>query len=286
MRLEPIDTRIPLPPPEELPHPERGAFGRVLCGIDASRSSVEAARQAAVLAGPDGSLELVSVATVRGTGLGRQSALSPQRALDALRRTAKMAREIGPTVSTRLFGESDPVEVLRSAGEKHDLTVVASHGGSRAAGIVLGRTASALIHAPRFPVLLVRRPPGGPDFPASIVTASDARPDSERALELTARIARVYGSRVTLVVALWDLGSRDPTAAVEATRQRLVDAGVEPTTHAPAMDPHAAILDAARTANASLVVLGSHRLTGLRALGSVSETVAHELPCSVLVAPG
>jgi nucleotide-binding universal stress UspA family protein len=34
----------------------------------------------------------------------------------------------------------------------------------------------------------------------------------------------------------------------------------------------------------TLVAVGSRGLTGVRALGSVSERVAHQAPCSVLVA--
>jgi nucleotide-binding universal stress UspA family protein len=46
---------------------------------------------------------------------------------------------------------------------------------------------------------------------------------------------------------------------------------------------HHAITDAARDLNAALVITGSRGLTGLAALRSVSERVAHAAPCSVLV---
>jgi nucleotide-binding universal stress UspA family protein len=45
----------------------------------------------------------------------------------------------------------------------------------------------------------------------------------------------------------------------------------------------AAICRAADEARASLVLLGSRGVGGARALGSVSERVAHEARCSVLV---
>jgi nucleotide-binding universal stress UspA family protein len=44
-----------------------------------------------------------------------------------------------------------------------------------------------------------------------------------------------------------------------------------------------AVADAARDFNAALVITGSRRLTGLPALRSVSERIAHDAPCSVLV---
>ena len=43
------------------------------------------------------------------------------------------------------------------------------------------------------------------------------------------------------------------------------------------------IVETAAREDASLVVIGSRRVGGVRALGSVSERVVHEAPCSVLV---
>jgi nucleotide-binding universal stress UspA family protein len=43
------------------------------------------------------------------------------------------------------------------------------------------------------------------------------------------------------------------------------------------------IVETAAREDASLVVIGSRRLEGVRALGSVSERVVHDAPCSVLV---
>ena len=47
---------------------------------------------------------------------------------------------------------------------------------------------------------------------------------------------------------------------------------------------HERILETAAAESVSLVAVGSRGLTGLRALGSVSERVAHRARCSVLVA--
>ena len=44
------------------------------------------------------------------------------------------------------------------------------------------------------------------------------------------------------------------------------------------------ILDAAASERVALVSVGSRGLSGARAMGSVSERVAHRAPCSVLVA--
>jgi nucleotide-binding universal stress UspA family protein len=44
------------------------------------------------------------------------------------------------------------------------------------------------------------------------------------------------------------------------------------------------LLEAAREAH--LLIVGNRGVTGLRALGSVSERVAHHAPCSLLVVRG
>jgi nucleotide-binding universal stress UspA family protein len=43
------------------------------------------------------------------------------------------------------------------------------------------------------------------------------------------------------------------------------------------------IVETAAREDASLIVIGSRNVGGVRALGSVSERVVHEAPCSVLV---
>jgi nucleotide-binding universal stress UspA family protein len=45
------------------------------------------------------------------------------------------------------------------------------------------------------------------------------------------------------------------------------------------------IIELARSEAFSLIVIGRRGLKGIRALGSVSERVAHRAPCSVLIVP-
>jgi len=45
------------------------------------------------------------------------------------------------------------------------------------------------------------------------------------------------------------------------------------------------IVSAATAGDASLVAMGSRRLEGLRAMGSVSRRVVHQARCSVLLVP-
>lgn len=277
-----IDTRFPYPPPEPLPHTSEGAFGSLLCGIDASRSCFEAARQAAILARPGATLDLVSVATTRGVGLNAQSALSPERAEEALRRAQELASVAQVDVSIDLVHEPEPTAVLLERAAGHELVVVGSHGSSRVEGILLGSTSSALVHEAEVPVLVARRPPGE-EIGGPVVVASDGSPDAARAIDLAAKIALAYGSAIHVVVAAWGIGDR-LESILEMACAPLVAAGLEPRTHTLVADPPVAIAQAARSVGAAVVLVGSRGLGGISALGSVSEVVAHEAPCSVLVA--
>ena len=60
--------------------------------------------------------------------------------------------------------------------------------------------------------------------------------------------------------------------------------GREPAVSEVSGEPHEEIARLAGELEAGLVVVGSRGLGGVKALGSVSERVAHLAPCSVLVA--
>lgn len=62
-----------------------------------------------------------------------------------------------------------------------------------------------------------------------------------------------------------------------------LDAAREPVPKVVQGSPHRRIVEVADETGASLVVMGSRGRTGLKALGSVSERVAHRAPCSVLI---
>src|ERR1700677_533466 len=85
--------------------------------------------------------------------------------------------------------------------------------------------------------------------------------------------ARSLGSDSVARSLLDDLGSR---AAV---------AGVQVDTHAIAGSPADAICQVAGDVNADLIVVGNKGMSGARRiLGSVPNSVAHQAPCSVLLA--
>jgi nucleotide-binding universal stress UspA family protein len=264
---------------QEIPPP----FGRIVCGIDGSRSSPVAVEQAIALSGPSTALVFVCVRETRGAGATRQATISTDRADRALEEAVKVAREAGVDAAAEILSGHDPRSVLLEEASRSDLLVVASHGGSRAGGIALGSTASAAVHRARVAVLVARRPPEGVLFPERILVATDGSPDAERALELTARIGHSVGASVHLLSV--DPAPHGDESRIAVTALDLTAAlGREPTVVRASGHADERILQAATSENVALVAVGSRGLGGVRALGSVSERVAHRAPCSVLVA--
>ena len=265
-------------------HPYRTAtFGRIVCGINGSRADAEAVRQAAVLSGSEGKLEIVCVIGTMGFGPTAQASIAPTRAETAMDHAELEVKELGVHPRTCIVQGSSPWRSLaRFAGEA-DLLVLGSRGGSRAGGIALGSVATEAVHRASLPILIAR--PGADTFPASILLASDGSPGSREAAELAIRIARVHRSSVTLLTAGdVDAGQRRELALQAAEIGQAT--GKEPLVVTSGESPRAAIVRHAETERPSLVVLGSSGKSGVRALGSVGEHIAHEVSSSVLVARG
>jgi nucleotide-binding universal stress UspA family protein len=247
-------------------------FPSIVCGVDGSRPSKEAAREAALLADPGAVLAYVAVSWETGVGATAQATLTHEHAREYLHAARDAARE----------HDDDPGRRLLAFSAQQDLLVVGIHTRSRAGGIMVGSVATAALHRARIPVLVARRPPEGVDFPGRIVVASDGTPLSDGAIELTARIAARHGSHVAII------GARDherPLRAglAEHATQILEATGSDPVILDAPGAPHHAVAAAARDFDASLVVTGSRGLSGLASLRSVSERIAHAAPCSVLV---
>ena len=104
-------------------------------------------------------------------------------------------------------------------------------------------------------------------------------------------LARLTGAEVHLVLAFDPYRDRiDPEERpATAHAQEFLDdvaASFDGTvrTHAVAGDPSDAILEVARDADADLIVVGNKGMQGKgRILGSVTNTVSHHAPCSVLI---
>lgn len=260
-------------------------FATILCAVDGSRGSAEAARQATVLARPGAALHFIAVTHVTGTGLVEMADLGEDRAEEALQQSVRLAAETGVVASAERKQGTPTHDILLAAADAHELLVLGSHGGSRAEGIMFGSTASQLAHRTVKPLLVARSARDGGDFPSRILVATDGSPGSWAATRAAARIAQVHGSAVGLVH-----GAR----GADHERRRTVGEQAEAIRDATAVEPVVtdsfgapadAIVEAARSHRASLLVIGHRGLHGVRALGSVSERVVHQAPCSVLVVP-
>jgi nucleotide-binding universal stress UspA family protein len=101
------------------------------------------------------------------------------------------------------------------------------------------------------------------------------------AARVAGEIGARYGSKVISLNVSDDPG-RGQVLADEAAAL-IEQAGATAAAEARQGSPHKGIEDFAASIEASLVVIGSRGITGVKALGSVSERVAHRSPCSVLV---
>jgi nucleotide-binding universal stress UspA family protein len=257
-------------------------FRSVVCGVDASRSGHEAIAQAIALSGPETALSFVCVRHDAGEGLVHESTISTERAERALREAVALARKAGVEATSELVAGDEASGPLLDRASQADELVVASHGGSRAAGILLDSTASVAVHRSTVPVLVARRPPGGADFPHAVLVATDGSAAAELAVGLASDIARRHRSRITLVtVDPGDLADRD--AVMARALEIVAKHGLVPEVCLEVGHPDERVLEAAQRDESSLIVIGSRGLTGVRALGSVSERVAHRAHCSVLV---
>ena len=255
-------------------------FPTVLCGVGRTRADADAARQAAPLAG-SGTLDLLCAWYAVGKGLSAQATITQEAAERALEKARVIAREACDDVHVRTVLAEHPVDVLLEEGAGHDLVVVGSHEHHRGGGIMTGSVATNLAHRLTVPLLVAR--PADAGFPGTIVVASDGSGSAHTAVRMAARVASAHGCPLRLVhVDVHDDAHLRRGLAFDSA-ELFEQFGFEPVVINERGDPAEAIARAAADADASLVVVGSRGLTGVRALGSVSERVVHSAPCSVLV---
>ena len=239
-------------------------FERILCVTDLSAGGAEAVRQAAVLAGPGRSIDLVSVAPRRAPGMPRPQA----EQIEALVAATGMAvkRAVGSTVHI-VEATDEPAGVLESCAD-HDLVVMAAGDAGLA---VLRRAPGSL--------LLTRRPPEGSPFAESILVAVDGSAEAHAASRLAAELAVRRDAIVTLVA----------TPEHDASHQHALQRDIRTVeritgTRPLVLDEHRSavrsIVAAAGAVQASMIVMGRRPGTPTH---SVSAEVATAAPCSVLV---
>lgn len=248
-------------------------FARIVVGVDGTDWGFEALRQALALAPADSRVEAV---TALHTGPAARTGFEAAHWVDMLSEEAKEAQDLAATILDDRAGSSarivrgTPLHVLRHARDEADATLLAlgARHSSRFLGVMLGDTASELLHDGSCSVLLARPQLEGAWQPRRIVVGLDGSAPALAALATADELASRVGATVEVVCAKSG-GSR-----VEGAWTDRVDSW-------DAAQPVAALVG--RSRGADLVVVGSRGLHGLRALGSVSERVAHRADCSVLV---
>lgn len=250
------------------------SFDRIIAGVDDSDLGFEALRQALAVRAPGAAVHAVTVA---------EDYLAAQTGFDATRVAAELADEAERThqrVQELIVGEPGVVASVTRGNaaaallaacqrEQASLLAVGARHHSRAAGNLLGATSTTVLHDAPCPVLLARPGSGTPWQPRRIVVGVDGSVEALAALAAAGELAARVGSAVTVVSATGGKAiQRDQAWAAR------VDVWADGA-------PIPVLLDL--SAEADLLFVGSRGLHGLRALGSVSERLAHRAACSVLV---
>ena len=137
-------------------------FGRVLVGIDGSPESLEAARQAALLEEPGGTLELLAAwnltPPIVTPGLAppvyETDEASAREDAERALHIAKTQLPSADALIVRGFAAHALIDEIGRA--RSTVVAVGSHGRGRATGIIVGSTATSLVHNAPCSVLVTR----------------------------------------------------------------------------------------------------------------------------------
>lgn len=241
-------------------HGPTAVFERVVCAVDPS-GAAHAVRIAGRTTDPDGTLAVVTVADGTAIGGARTAAERAQREAERFHRAG--VRVLEGDVAAALLAE---LERSRAT-----LVVVGSHALSRVAGRVLGSVATRLLHDAPCSVLVARGSvPDTDAWPRSIAVGLDGSVTSARAAAAAWELADRAGARLRSLVA-----TRGADPDLDAARRIAPDVELVDERPLPAL--------VAASGEHDLVVVGSRGLSGVRALGSVSERLGHRARCPVLV---
>lgn len=250
-------------------------FSQILVGVDGTESGFEACRQAARFAETDALIEAVTVVHLADVV---HAGMNAARLEDQMQRDAEVALDkaiaiLGDSARRKFINGYIADALLHELEETHaTVLVIGSHGHRRATEILLGGVAGAVLHRAPCSVLIARSPreSAALAFPSSIIVGVDGSPQSRGALEVATRMAQRFATSLRVVVGLRGKDVDSEEVCHLAPDVDLVD-----------MHPVEAL--ATNAQQNDLLVVGSRGLHGLRALGSVSERVAHQARCSVLV---
>jgi len=250
-------------------------FARIIVGVDGTDWGFEALRQALLLATTETSTlrAITALDTAPAIHTGFHAAhfaeLLTQEAAEA-RAGAEEIIDGGRDAAAEVI-RGKPVDVLRRERDELNATLVALGGrrSSRFLGIMLGDTGTELLHDAACSVLLACPADEGAWQPRNIVVGLDSSSYAQAALRTADDLAGRLGGSVEVV---------------SATDGEPIERDAAWTSRVQSWDPDGpvhALVERSRTAD--LVVVGSRGAHGIRAIGSVSERVAHQAHCTALV---
>jgi nucleotide-binding universal stress UspA family protein len=250
-------------------------FARIVVGVDGTDWGFEALRQALVLAPKED--PVVHAVTALDTAPAIHTGFQAGHFSELLANEAEEARQAAETIIGGRVGSSarvvrgKPVDVLRRERDELHATLLALGGrrSSRFLGIMLGETGTELVHDAACSVVLAYPTDNGPWQPRKIVVGVDSSTYALAALRTAEELAGALGGTVEVVTATGGKAIERDAAWTERVE-----------TWDPA-HPVAALVERSRTVD--LVVVGSRGVHGIRTIGSVSERVAHQAHCTVLV---
>jgi nucleotide-binding universal stress UspA family protein len=244
-------------------------FDRIVCGVDGTPESSVAVAQAARLGGDQGDIQLVSVENIAqaaqaGMAAGHAAELLQQDAEEALAE----ARKLAPSATAKVLN-GDPAAVLLREADQATLVALGTHGHGRARGLLLGTVAARMLRDAPCSVL-ISRPGRDPDaWPRSVVVGVDGSEESAVAMCVAGLLAGRFGAAIRPIASTKDRVDEDAARAIAPELEQ------EPG--------HAVDALVAASESADIILVGNRGLHGLKALGSVSERVAHQARASVLV---
>lgn len=264
-------------------------FSRVVCAIEVGTQGAVVARQAIALAPPGVPVVLVGAVDLEAAERAMQPmsgemdtgqlmapipAAAAEVLMDSIRgdvETVRAALSDIAHVTTSVVEGPLIVAMQEAAGDDPGalLALEAPHE-SRTLGMIGGEPATWLLHETSQPVFLARTSSRPELFPRTIAVGYDGGDASTAAVEAAGAIAALRGADLRVIIA-----KGGPDDGIGALADGLPAHEVVHDRHNP--------VHALSDADADLIVVGSRGLHGLRALGSVSERVAHRAHASVLV---
>jgi len=240
--------------------------------------------QAAAFAGSAGHLTLLLVTSFDIEGAHRAPAIGSTKATGILNRATQICHEAGVPSTVEVDPAAPPSRVILDWSANRDLLALGAPTTSRLRGMFTVGVADTALGSFTIPLLAARSVPGGHHVGHRIVLATDGREGSDELVELGRRFAQARGAEMILLHAAGH-ESHARRERVEQQGRRLQLAAGPNEVRVEHGSAHDVICATADEVGASLVVMGSRRVNGLRAIGSVGRRVVHEAPCSVLLVP-